>query len=125
MDPHQPIGKFLHSLTYKMYDHAKKTHEFAQRRKLSWKRKHPEPVLPSSASTSSLGRGSDGNSVHGPESSDSSGCCSTAMGEHAHGRHEPGEHPLDALDFVNHSEPQLGAQHRVVSTPVHRSEVAG
>ena len=84
-----------------MYQHGKKTHKFSQKRKLSWKMKHPPPV-PGSGASLAVG------------SSESAG--STAVQEDAHDRYEPGQHPLDILEFVNTSEPQLGGNNRIVST---------
>ena len=83
-----------------MYEHSEKTHEFSQKRKLSWKQKHPPPVS-GSGTSSAVGS--------------SSSAASTAV-EAAHGRYEPGQHPLDGLEFVNTSEPQLGGNSRIVST---------
>ena len=81
-----------------MYHHAQKTHQWSQKRKLSWKKKHPQDSLSSGANSE----------VASSESG------STAVGK-VHDRHEPIEHPLDRLEFLNISEPQLGAQHHLVS----------
>ena len=83
-----------------MYEHSEKTHEYSQKRKLSWKQKHPPPA-PGSGASSAVG---------------SSGSAASTAVEAAHGRHESGQHPLDALEFVNTSEPQLGGNNRIVST---------
>ena len=83
-----------------MYEDSEKTHEYSQKRKLSWKRKHP-PSASGSGARSAVGSGSSATS--------------TAV-EAAHGRYEPGQHPLDGLEFVDASEPQLGGNSRIVST---------
>ena len=84
-----------------MYEHSEETHEYSQKRKLSWKQKHPPPAHGAEASSAVQGS--------------SESAASTAV-EAAHGRHEPGQHPLDALEFVHTCEPQLGGNSRVVST---------
>ena len=81
-----------------MYDvYSRKVREQKRRRE----QRHPPPAHGSGASSS----------VGSSESA-----ASTAV-EAANGRYEPGQHPLDALEFVDLLvEPQLGGNNRIVST---------
>ncbi|KAI0687556.1 caspase domain-containing protein [Earliella scabrosa] len=105
LDPHQPIGKFLKAITYKMYDHAQNTHEFSHRMKAKYRREHPLEEPGSSTGSSTVTESASGGS--GTSATD----VSQASGGGPAQRDD--SHPLDAYEYSEIPEPQLGGQRRI------------
>ncbi|KAH9923400.1 peptidase C14 [Epithele typhae] len=99
-NPHQPISRFIRDLSDKMSTQADRAHAWSQKRKESWKRKHPVEASSSSATT---------------ETGSSESCSTLTEAPRrevtVYETWEP--HPLDHLDFTSIPQPQLGAQHRL------------
>ena len=94
---------------YKMYDHAQNTHEFSHRMKAKYRREHPLEEAGSSTSSSSLTERASGPVLTGATGVDVSE-------ESGGGRAQRDDsHTLDAYEFSEIPEPQLGGQRRIVS----------
>ena len=92
---------------YKMYDHAQNTHEFSHRMKAKYRREHP--LEEAGSSTSSLTERASGT---GPTNATDVNVSQESGGGRAQ---RDDSHPLDAYEFSEIPEPQLGGQRRIVS----------
>ena len=90
-----------------MYDHAQNTHEFSHRMKAKYRREHPLEEAGSSTGSSTITESASGGS--GTSVTD----VSQASGGGPAQRDD--SHPLDAYEYSEIPEPQLGGQRRIVS----------
>ncbi|KAI0754083.1 caspase domain-containing protein [Daedaleopsis nitida] len=104
LDPHQPIGKFLQAITYKMYDHAQHTHQYSIRMKDRYRQTHPLEGTGSTGSSASANAGTSASVTTMGASTDTA----ASLTESDSGRQSP-THPLDKLEFIEIPEPQVRA----------------